>query len=662
MFAQTSTAGTATASFVASDASTLGNWHGVYGTDGYAVANDSQGIPSYASFAVQNQQAWTWAPSSSTVDPRALQIGSNTGKIAATWYNQTNFYMDVNLTDATPHQVAVYLLDWDFQGRSETVRIVDPTTNTQLDSKTVSGFSNGIYLIWNVSGHVHINVTTNGGPNSVVSGVFFATANGVNVKPGTINLNAGKTQQFTAAVSSSTNQNVTWSINPSVGTISASGLYTAPASIAAAQTVTVTATSAADSTKFSAATIGLVPGSAVANFVSFDTTTKGNWSGVYGTDGYSLASANQNLPAYDPALTGQNQQNWIWASSTTDPRALKIPGSNSIASTWYNPASFSFDVNLADGHSHQVAFYALDWDYQGRSETIQIQDATTNAVLDTEIVTKFTNGVYAIWNITGHVKVTVTDTGYPNSVISGVFFGGSSSSSSTASGSTTSSTTTNVVASVPPPTASSSSSTSTTTTSSNSPPPPPVAVGKLTANATSVSFGSVNIGSASSKTVSVSNTGTANVTISNDSISGAGLNAGGASGIVLTPGQSTTLNLTFAPASAGSTTGTLMIASNASNSSLSIALSGTGVQPPPATYSVALTWTSSSSGSVVGYNVFRGTVQGGTYTQLTSTPLTGTTFTDTSAQAGQNYFYAVTSVNSSNVQSSYSNVASVIVP
>jgi hypothetical protein len=670
MLAQPSTAGTAIASFVASDASTLGNWHGVYGTDGYVIANNSQSIPSYAAFSVQPQNGWTWAAASSTVDPRALQTGNNTGNIAATWYNQTSFYMDLNLTDATPHQIAVYLLDWDFQGRSETVRIVDPTTNTQLDSKTISGFANGIYLIWNISGHVHISITTNSGPNSVVSGIFFATTSGVNVKPGTINLSAAKTQQFTASVPSSTNQNVTWSMTPSVGTISSSGLYTAPATISAAQTITVTATSAADTTKFSSAMVGLVPGSAVANFVSFDTTTKGNWSGLYGADGYSLANANQKLPSYGSSTTVQNQLDWVWASSTTDPRALKIPGgSSALAATWYNPGSFNFDVNLTDGHSHQVAFYAVDWDSTSRSETVQILDATTNAVLDTETIAKFSGGVYAIWNISGHVKVVVSDASYPNSVVSGVFFGGISTGSSTSSASTTSSGTSNVLPVVPPPTTSSSTSgstssttSSTTGTSSGSTTPVPPAVGTLTANASSISFGSINIGSSSAKTISVSNTGTANVTIVSDSIGGAGLNASGASGVVLTPGQSTTLNVTFTPASAGNVSGSLTLASNASNSSLSIVLSGTGVPPPPTTYSVALTWNTSSSTGIVGYNVFRGSVQGGAYTQLTSTPLAGTTYTDTTAQAGQTYYYAVTSVDSSSVQSSYSNVANVNVP
>jgi hypothetical protein len=81
----------------------------------------------------------------------------------------------------------------------------------------------------------------------------------VSVTPATATLTASKAQQFTAAVTGSSNTSVTWSMNPAVGTLSASGLYTAPASIASTQTVTVTATSAADTSKTAAAVVTLQP-------------------------------------------------------------------------------------------------------------------------------------------------------------------------------------------------------------------------------------------------------------------------------------------------------------------------------------------------------------------------------------------------------------------
>ena len=49
-------------------------------------------------------------------------------------------------------------------------------TNTPyrtLDTRNISLFNNGIYLIWNLSGHVKINVTLTAGGNAVISGAFF---------------------------------------------------------------------------------------------------------------------------------------------------------------------------------------------------------------------------------------------------------------------------------------------------------------------------------------------------------------------------------------------------------------------------------------------------------------------------------------------------------
>jgi hypothetical protein len=69
----------------------------------------------------------------------------------------------------------------------------------------------------------------------------------VAVSPTQVSLPANGTQQFTATVSGSTDQNVTWLVNgvpggaPSLGTISASGAYTAPAGAPASFTATVTA-------------------------------------------------------------------------------------------------------------------------------------------------------------------------------------------------------------------------------------------------------------------------------------------------------------------------------------------------------------------------------------------------------------------------------------
>jgi len=73
----------------------------------------------------------------------------------------------------------------------------------------------------------------------------------------------GQTVQFTAIVSGTSNTAVTWSVNgtaggnSSVGTISSTGMYTAPAVPPAPNTLTVQATSVADTTKTASATLAI---------------------------------------------------------------------------------------------------------------------------------------------------------------------------------------------------------------------------------------------------------------------------------------------------------------------------------------------------------------------------------------------------------------------
>src|SRR5207253_10986076 len=87
------------------------------------------------------------------------------------------------------------------------------------------------------------------------------TAGGVSVQinPISASLSANQGQQFTATVTGSSNTGVNWTMNPQVGTLDQTGMYTAPASITTQQTVTVIATSAADSSRAASATVTLNP-------------------------------------------------------------------------------------------------------------------------------------------------------------------------------------------------------------------------------------------------------------------------------------------------------------------------------------------------------------------------------------------------------------------
>jgi len=161
---------------------------------------------------------------------------------------------------------------------------------------------------------------------------------------------------------------------------------------------------------------------AAAAFLRYDTTTQGTWKGVYGSNGWAIPDDSTNYPAYATVALNE-ESNYTWDSTTTDVRALESGvTSGRIASTWYSGSSFTINVNLTDGNTHQVEMYAVDWDDLGRAETITLTDAKSGAVLDTRSISGFSSGEWLVWNLTGNVLVTVTLTGNQNAVISGLFF------------------------------------------------------------------------------------------------------------------------------------------------------------------------------------------------------------------------------------------------
>jgi hypothetical protein len=101
----------------------------------------------------------------------------------------------------------------------------------------------------------------------ILSGLILAACGGgslspsakavnISASPSTATIVSGKTQQFTATVSNSTNTGVTWAA--SSGTVSASGLFTAP-TVASSIQISVTATSQADSSQKATVTLTVNP-------------------------------------------------------------------------------------------------------------------------------------------------------------------------------------------------------------------------------------------------------------------------------------------------------------------------------------------------------------------------------------------------------------------
>jgi hypothetical protein len=148
----------------------------------------------------------------------------------------------------------------------------------------------------------------------------------------------------------------------------------------------------------------------------------------------------------------------------------------------------------------------------------------------------------------------------------------------------------------------------------------------LTANPTSVSFGGVVIGSAASQTITLKNTGTSNVTVTAGAVSGAGFSDSGLTlPLTLTPNQTSTFSVSFAPTVSGAVNGNVALTVTG-EPELDIPLSGTGMTPATLTANpTSLTFTNILVGQS---STQTETIQntGGSSAQITAVTASGTGF------------------------------------
>lgn len=145
---------------------------------------------------------------------------------------------------------------------------VSGTTNTAVTWSVAGGASNGTVSATGLytapatvpnPAQVTVTGTSQADPSKFGSSIVTVQS-AVQILPSAVTLQVNGTQQFTATVSGSANQAVTWSVvgGNGNGTITASGFYTAPATVPSAAQVTVLATSQADPTQSGTATVTVI--------------------------------------------------------------------------------------------------------------------------------------------------------------------------------------------------------------------------------------------------------------------------------------------------------------------------------------------------------------------------------------------------------------------
>ncbi|HVK59626.1 MAG TPA: hypothetical protein VM735_12655, partial [Candidatus Kapabacteria bacterium] len=183
----------------------------------------------------------------------------------------------------------------------------------------------------------------------------------------------------------------------------------------------VAAVNAAGESPWSNPVTVLPPGSAGATFVRADTTTRGNWKGVFGSQGYNIIGNSQSYPSVVSVVASGNSA-WTWNNNTTDPAALLRASDNTrLAACWYSATQFEIQLSFSDSVPHRVALYFLDWDHSGRRQTLEIFHSDTGALLTTRSIETFQNGTYLVYDLQGRVTLRLRPQ-VGNAVLSGIFF------------------------------------------------------------------------------------------------------------------------------------------------------------------------------------------------------------------------------------------------
>jgi uncharacterized protein (TIGR03790 family) len=110
-------------------------------------------------------------------------------------------------------------------------------------------------------------------------------------------------------------------------------------------------------------------------------------------------------------------------NTCSDSRCLETGDRLSRTLNSWEASTFTLDINLSDGKTHKISLYAYDSLHTGDIQNFTIKAANGGAILASQDLSSFFNGVYQIWEISGHVTIVVRGTTSPiPAIINGLFF------------------------------------------------------------------------------------------------------------------------------------------------------------------------------------------------------------------------------------------------
>ena len=220
-----------------------------------------------ASVSGTSNTAVAWSASGGTVTTSGLYVApsaAGTYTVTATSVANSSKSASAVVTVPQPTQISISVspgtASLQSGGKQQFTALVSGTSNTGVTWSVSGGTvtTNGLYVAPSAAGTYAVTAVSVADPtksSSATVSVSALQAVSINISPTTVAMPQKWQQQFAAAVSGSSNTAVAWAVTQGTGTITQSGLYTAPQAV---ETDVVSATSQADSTKSASASVTVV--------------------------------------------------------------------------------------------------------------------------------------------------------------------------------------------------------------------------------------------------------------------------------------------------------------------------------------------------------------------------------------------------------------------
>jgi hypothetical protein len=172
---------TATATFLGIDETTGGYWSTNYGSDGfimprYFYGRDCQAWPDYLcaldydGFTNRQFSLWKSSSASTLLSSPVSYCARYLGALETAGSGSLTFYV----SDSEPHQLALYVCDFDKAGREETIELLDLGGHALIPACEANSFEHGKWLRFKFSGNIQIRLhNQNSRSTAVLSAMMF---------------------------------------------------------------------------------------------------------------------------------------------------------------------------------------------------------------------------------------------------------------------------------------------------------------------------------------------------------------------------------------------------------------------------------------------------------------------------------------------------------